>query len=100
MEQELNIGVIGDFDQNKTSHPPTNDSLKHAADHWPEAERTWLPTPSLVPLERGGLDRFDGLWASPGSPYRSMEGASWPSSRHASSTSRSWAPEGASSMLC
>ena len=77
MEQELNIGIIGDFDENKLSHKPTNEALKHAADHLSlKVKTTWLPTPSLVPLEaRMGFNRFDAIWASSGSPYQSMEGA-------------------------
>jgi CTP synthase (UTP-ammonia lyase) len=77
MVQDLNVGVIGDFDPNKLSHAPTNEALKHAADHLGlKVNIEWLPTPSLVPLAaRMQFDRYDALWASPGSPYRSMEGA-------------------------
>lgn len=33
MEQELNIGIIGDYNPQKPSHKATSDALKHAADH-------------------------------------------------------------------
>jgi CTP synthase (UTP-ammonia lyase) len=77
MGQKLSIGIIGDFDPSKMSHPPTNESLKHAADGLGiDVAVTWLPTPSLVPLEaRLKFDRFDAIWASSGSPYKSMDGA-------------------------
>ena len=77
MDQGLNVGVIGDFDPNRSSHVATNDSLTHAADHLGlKVNVEWLPTPSLVPVEaRMQFDRYDALWASPGSPYQSTEGA-------------------------
>ena len=77
MDEKLAIGIIGDFDPSKASHPATNAALQHAADHLSlKVNVEWLPTPSLVSRDaRGDLDRFDGLWASPGSPYRSDEGA-------------------------
>jgi len=77
MDQTMNIGIIGDFDPNKPSHPATNDALYHAAKHLSfEVEVTWIPTTS-IPTKEGKkrLEQFDGLWASPGSPYQSMDGA-------------------------
>lgn len=77
MADRLRVAVIGDFNSNFPSHRATNDSLRHAADRLPvDVDVQWLPTASLLDsssTER--LDRFDGLWASPGSPYQSMEGA-------------------------
>jgi CTP synthase (UTP-ammonia lyase) len=77
MALELSIGIIGDFDPSKMSHVPTNEALKHAADQLGvRVNIEWLPTPSLVPLEaRLKFDRYDAIWASSGSPYKSMEGA-------------------------
>ena len=77
MKQQLSVGIIGDFDPAKASHIPTNEALKHAGDALDlKVNATWLPTPSLVPSEaRVGFDRFDAIWAAPGSPYQSMEGA-------------------------
>ena len=77
MGQQLSVGIIGDYDPAKISHPPTNEALKHAADSLGfEVTVTWLPTPSLVPLEaRLKFDQYDAIWASSGSPYKSMEGA-------------------------
>lgn len=36
----------------------------------------WIPTEDLEgPAAERGLDEADGIWASPGSPYKSMNGA-------------------------
>jgi CTP synthase (UTP-ammonia lyase) len=77
MGQQLSIGIIGDYDPSKMSHPPTNEALKHAADSLGVGlSVTWLPTHSLVPIEaRLKFDQYDAIWASSGSPYKSMEGA-------------------------
>jgi hypothetical protein len=32
MDQELNVGVIGDFDPNRLPHVPANSPLKHTAE--------------------------------------------------------------------
>ena len=73
----ISIGIIGDYNPEKVSHPATDSSIEHAAGFLGiEAGYEWIPTPSLS--EKTGLDkleRFDGLWASSGSPYLSMEGA-------------------------
>lgn len=73
----LRIGIIGDFEPTRRSHLATNDALRHAAERLPaDLEVGWLPTPSLVePADPRELEMCDGLWASPGSPYRSLEGA-------------------------
>jgi CTP synthase (UTP-ammonia lyase) len=77
MNQTVSIGIIGDYDPNRSAHPATNDALHHAADHLSvRVNIAWLPTPSI--LTRKGqqrLEQFDGLWASAGSPYQSMDGA-------------------------
>jgi CTP synthase (UTP-ammonia lyase) len=77
LENIISIGIIGDFDQEKPSHIVTKDALQHAADYLSTRINTnWLPTPSIV-TEQGyeGLKLFDGLWAAPGSPYQSTDGA-------------------------
>jgi CTP synthase (UTP-ammonia lyase) len=74
MKKSVTIGIIGDYDEKKTSHPATNSAIRHAADYLSlKADVTWLPTPSF--LKKGGLPELDGVWASSGSPYRSLEGA-------------------------
>ena len=77
MKRTVKVGVIGDFDPEKASHPATNAAIRHAAGYLSlEAGITWLPTPTLLtPKGRNELTRFDCLWASSGSPYQSAEGA-------------------------
>ena len=70
------VGILGDFNPQYHSHLATNASLDHAARLiGRQVESEWIPTPSL--LEAGvekTLARFDALWISPGSPYKSMAG--------------------------
>jgi CTP synthase (UTP-ammonia lyase) len=77
MKKQIKIGIIGDYDAGRQSHQATVDSILHAAARLElEAGITWLPTPALLTEKiQKSLRRFDALWASPGSPYRSMEGA-------------------------
>jgi CTP synthase (UTP-ammonia lyase) len=76
VNEAVRIGILGDFNPEFRSHHATNDALQHAAGELNlTLESQWIPTPSLV--QPGGqkvLESFDGLWASPGSPYKSMEG--------------------------
>jgi len=70
------IGILGDFNPDYRSHRATTESLAHAAAKLGfEVETVWLPTPSLLaPDAPKTLETFDGLWASPGSPYKSFDG--------------------------
>jgi len=72
----VRIGILGDFNSEFRSHHATNDALQHAAAKLHlTVESTWLPTPSLLePNAEKTLEGYDGLWASPGSPYKSMDG--------------------------
>lgn len=76
MSAAIRIGILGDFNPEFRSHHATNDSLQHAAAELRmKVESEWLPTPSLAKLSANDvLAGFEGLWASPGSPYKSMEG--------------------------
>jgi CTP synthase (UTP-ammonia lyase) len=77
MTRTLTVGIIGDYSPDNWSHTATTDALKHAAEALSVAvDSRWLPTPALEDTsERKALAQFDALWCSPGSPYRSMEGA-------------------------
>ncbi|RPJ04496.1 MAG: hypothetical protein EHM36_10465 [Deltaproteobacteria bacterium] len=77
MNPQLRVGVIGDYDPNMRFHVATNEALKHAAAALSvSVESSWLPTPSLANEPVGTTLRpFDALWCSPGSPYKSMDGA-------------------------
>ena len=77
MKKTVHVGVIGDFNPASRYHLATNASIQHAAAALSlPVEITWLPTPGLEGAHLSSqLDRFDGLWCSPGSPYDSMQGA-------------------------
>jgi len=77
MSESVTIGIIGDYDGRFLAHVATNEALRNAAEHrsLPLSVR-WLPTDELAgPDGEAALARCGGLWAAPGSPYRSMEGA-------------------------
>jgi CTP synthase (UTP-ammonia lyase) len=68
---ELNIGIIGEFDETFPPHVSTEMALRHSASFLNQNIRTeWLPTD-----HKHDLKRFDALWCAPGSPYRDMESA-------------------------
>jgi CTP synthase (UTP-ammonia lyase) len=65
------IGVIGDFNPANPTHIFTNDAIQHAAEALGKpTEAVWLPTDLPTTFEG-----FQGLFGSPGSPYRSFDGA-------------------------
>jgi CTP synthase (UTP-ammonia lyase) len=77
MSSTIKIGIIGDYDEKKVSHPATNEALKHAGDYLHvNIKFDWLPTPFFL-TDKGLKDllNYDALWASSGSPYKSLDGA-------------------------
>ncbi len=72
----VRIGILGDFNPEFRSHHATPDSLQHAAHKLDlKVESEWIPTPSLIGTDaEKTLESFDGLWAAPGSPYKSFDG--------------------------
>jgi CTP synthase (UTP-ammonia lyase) len=72
----VRIGILGDFNADFRSHHATNDALQHAARKLDfKVESEWVPTSSLTDANAEKvLETFDGLWASPGSPYKSFDG--------------------------
>ena len=72
----VRIGIIGDFEPAYHTHFATNAAIYDAAARLNvRGELRWLPTPSLT--ESGAeetLNSWDGLVASPGSPYKSFDG--------------------------
>jgi len=74
VKRQVRIGIIGDFNGENPSHVATNQALAHAATALGiDATAEWLATETLDGQEP--LREFDGLWAAPGSPYRSKENA-------------------------
>ena len=76
MRTAVTIGIIGDYD-GRFSHVATNEAIAHAAAALSiMADVRWLPTAQLLSSEgETVLAACDALWASPGSPYVSIEGA-------------------------
>ena len=76
MAEPAQIGILGDFDAKSPTLPAIEKSLQHASAQLDLAvEAEWVPTPSLAePGAEKTLERFDGIWAAPGSPYKSFEG--------------------------
>jgi CTP synthase (UTP-ammonia lyase) len=69
----LHIAVIGDFNPKADHHITTNESLKHsAAKLSTNVEIDWIPTDEV---KTDQLAKYDAIWCSSGSPYRSMSGA-------------------------
>jgi CTP synthase (UTP-ammonia lyase) len=72
----VRIAILGDFDPASPTLPKINSSLQHAAAKLNlKIEPQWIPTPSLAdPGAQKILEAFDGIWAAPGSPYKSFQG--------------------------
>jgi len=75
MSSVIKLGIIGDYD-GRPSHLATEEAVKHCASRLDFiAEWDWIPTDSLENGAADKLSHYDGLWCSPGSPYKSMNGA-------------------------
>ena len=77
MIQPVRIAIVGDYNQNARSHIATNKALTHTAEFLSiPLEYEWLPTQTLSSEgSENTLRKFHGLWAAPGSPYSSTDGA-------------------------
>ncbi len=73
----INIGIVGDFKEDRRSHQAVSAALKHAGDSLSvQLDIKWLPTHSLDKSDyQQTLRQFDGFWGAPGSPYTSLDGA-------------------------
>jgi len=76
MKTVASVGILGDFDRAKHSHWATEVALHHAAEQLDLHVRIrWIATPEIA--TRGAesvLSAYDGIWASPGSPYQNFDG--------------------------
>jgi len=70
MSQQLRIGIIGEFDPDRTSHVATNESLSHAANELSVSiTHEWLQTVLFEDEKHlNFLKEFDALWCAPGIP--------------------------------
>ena len=76
MTENVRVGIIGDHDPEKSTHAATAEALAHAADTLGATlDAEWLPTDLLEGRAPETARRFDALLCSPGSPYRSLDGA-------------------------
>lgn len=76
MSDAVRIAILGEFDPKSPTLPAVEKSLQHASAklNMP-VEAKWISTHSLVePNGQKLLESFDGIWAAPGSPYRSFDG--------------------------
>jgi len=76
MKKSFAIGIIGDFDKTYPSHIATNEAFAHAAKNLAiDVKVEWLPTVSFTKgIVKRVISKYDGIIASPGSPYKSMDG--------------------------
>lgn len=76
MADAIQIGVIGEYDPDSPTLPSVEKSIQHAATKLDiTAKVSWLPTDGLLISDLDQkLETFDGLWAAPGSPYKSFDG--------------------------
>jgi CTP synthase (UTP-ammonia lyase) len=74
--EAVQIGIFGEYDPDSPTLPFIEKSIHHASSDLKIAvEVQWLPTDSLLDPElEKKLEAFDGLWAAPGSPYKSFDG--------------------------
>ena len=74
----VRIGIIGDYDAEYVMHRATNAALEAAGRVLgARVDYEWVATDSVTPGDASPLVAFDGLWAAPGGPYRSLDGALW-----------------------
>src|SRR5215469_7411783 len=67
------IVVVGDFDPKSMTHIATNRAIEHAARHVNASPNfRWLETQQAEYVD---LERVEGFWIAPGSPYKSLTGA-------------------------
>lgn len=73
----IRIGVIGEFEEGRESHKALLNSLAHSGTKIDvRIGAKWIDTAEIA--ESGAsrvLTEFDGVWAAPGQPYRSTQGA-------------------------
>lgn len=72
----IKVGIVGDRDPDNPTHTATEKALEHAgASLGIPVEAQWLPTDALEGRASEALQDFDAVFCSPGSPYRSFDGA-------------------------
>ena len=72
-EARSTIAVVGDYGAERPTHKATQQALEHAVQ--PPLRFEWLATERAAEMGDAELASYAGLLISPGSPYRSMDGA-------------------------
>lgn len=74
--KRVRIGIVGDYDPGYISHRETGAALEDSGRRLGiGVDYEWVATDVVAARGSGQLAAFNGLWAAPGSPYRSLEGA-------------------------
>jgi len=72
----IRLGLIGDFDQEIKAHVAIPRAIELAASALAyQVEVEWLTTPLLEHNTEQKLRHYHAIWAVPGTPYLSMDGA-------------------------
>ena len=75
MSDPVSIGILGDYDPKSPTLPAVEKSLQHCPETQSAGRSGMDRNPSmLAPDAQKKLESFDGLWAAPGSPYKSFDG--------------------------
>jgi CTP synthase (UTP-ammonia lyase) len=76
VSEAVRIGILGDLDPGSRGYNAINNALQHSAAKLTiKLEPQWIATPSLLaPDAKKLLESLDGIWAAPGSPYKSFDG--------------------------
>ncbi len=73
---EIKIALVGDYNEEVVAHGAIPQALRLSAGTIGAAvEPEWVPTDSLQGDIADVLANYQGIWITPGSPYRSMQGA-------------------------
>lgn len=74
--QRVRIGIVGDHDPEYVFHRATGAALEASGGRLGiEVGYEWVATDLVAPEQIDRLAGYDGLWAAPGAPYRSLDGA-------------------------
>lgn len=68
------IAVIGEFNETFEAHTTLNDALDYLKKDYP-LTYDWVETDRVEHEKNQILQRYDGLWSAPGSPFKSLDGA-------------------------
>jgi CTP synthase (UTP-ammonia lyase) len=75
-EKKMRLAIIGDFNASYRPHAATNEAIAHAQKKLDlKLVTNWIPTDHVISNFASIIDRYNGFWIAPGSPYNSMAGA-------------------------